>query len=61
MPEKRKMEPEDEEIEPPPKCEKCGSDDVMPILHGLHGPDALEEFMKCEEEHRKPPLVLGGR
>ncbi len=59
MPEKEKTEPDDDEFDPPPKRENCGSDDVVPMLHGPPIPDAWEEYVRCEKEHRKPPFIPG--
>ena len=60
MPERRKMEPEDEEIEQPPKCDKCGADEVLPILWGLPTQETFMMYERYKEEHGEPPIWLGG-
>lgn len=59
MPEKR-VESVDDRPEPEPRCERCGSRKVVPILWGL---PMSETFAMCErykKEHGEPPIWLGG-
>jgi hypothetical protein len=41
-------------MEPPPTCPRCHSDEVIPIVYGVPGPELVEES-------RAGRVALGGR
>jgi len=59
MPKKR-VEPTDDKPEPKPKCERCRSKKVVPILWGLPTPETFEMYERYKEENGEPPIWLGG-
>lgn len=44
-----------------PKCESCGSKDVVWMLWGFPAPEMFDMYRSDKEEHGKPPCWLGGR
>ena len=58
MPEK-KVEPADDTQEP--RCERCGSRKVVPILLGFPTPETFRMYEGYKKEHGEPPIWLGGR
>jgi hypothetical protein len=43
-----------------PKCERCGSKDVVWMLWGFPMSETFEMYAGYKKEHGEPPIWLGG-